>query len=91
MPQIKSAEKRLRQSVKQTERNRALRSRLRTGRKAVLDAINSGNPAAAGEALKSYYSMLDRAAVKGVIKKNSAGRNKSRLTARINALRPAGG
>ena len=75
MPRIKSAKKRMRQSVKRTAANRAQRSKLRTALKKVR--------AAAGEEAKRAYDeavkLLDRAGRKHLIHPNAAARQKSRL------------
>jgi len=89
MANIKSAEKRIRQTAKRTERNIARRSRMRTFVKRVETAIASGDQSAAGEALKLAQAELDRAAQKGVLKRNTAARKVSRLNARVKALATA--
>lgn len=89
MANIKSAEKRIRQTAKRTERNIARRSRMRTYVKRVETAIASGDQSAAGEALKLAQAELDRAAQKGVLKRNTAARKVSRLNARVKALATA--
>lgn len=75
MPRIRSAKKRMRQSVKARERNRQQRAALRTAVKKVRTA-ESGDTAAA---LRSAESLLDRAARKRLIHPNTAARQKSRL------------
>ncbi len=72
MPNIKSAKKDLRKSRAAAVRNRAQRSALRT---AVKKAKNGGN---ADEQLNAV-SLLDRAARKGLIHRNAAARQKSKL------------
>lgn len=89
MANIKSAEKRIRQTAKRTERNIARRSRMRTYVKRVETAIASGDQTAAGEALKLAQAELDRAAQRGVLKRNTAARKVSRLNARVKALATA--
>jgi small subunit ribosomal protein S20 len=83
LPNVKSAEKRARQSVVRRDRNRRDRTRLRTAIKQVRQAT-AGDAARA--ALKSAESLLDRAASKGVIHKNTAARTKSRLSAHVARL-----
>ncbi|MDQ3556318.1 MAG: 30S ribosomal protein S20 [Gemmatimonadota bacterium] len=78
MPNIKSAEKRMRTSAARAERNRAVRSRLRTALKKVRQADSAENGSAA---LREAASLLDRAAAKRVIHPNKAARTKSRLSA----------
>ena len=73
MPNIKSAEKNMRKSRAAAVRNRAQRSALRTALKKASD------PQATNEARRSAVSLLDRAARKGLIHRNTAARYKSRL------------
>jgi small subunit ribosomal protein S20 len=75
MANIKSAEKRIRQTAKRTHRNRATRTHLRSAVKKYRQADGS---AKAG-ALPATYSEIDRARRKGAIHKNAAARYKSRL------------
>lgn len=83
MPNVKSAEKRARQSIVRRDRNRRDRTRLRSAIKKVRQAQT---PDAGQAALKSAESLLDRSAAKGVIHKNTAARTKSRLSAHVARL-----
>lgn len=83
MPNVKSAEKRMRTNEIRAQRNRQQRSRLRNAIRRVRQAEN---PEAAGEALQSAISLIDRAARKGIIHPNKAARDKSRLTSHVQAL-----
>lgn len=76
MPHHKSAAKRVRTSAAAQHRNVALRSRMRSAVKAVRQATTR---AAAQAAYQNAVSVLDRTAAKGVIKKETASRQKSRL------------
>jgi small subunit ribosomal protein S20 len=80
-----SALKAHRQSLKNRERNRQLRSRLRNALRSVRTAIDGNDLAGAKNALKETISLIDRMASKGVIHRNAAGRYKSRLTTRLAA------
>lgn len=80
MPNIKSAEKRVRTSEKRRARNQSVKSSLRTSLKKVV-AAGAGAPAAA--AFQAAESALDKAAAKGVIHPNKAARTKSRLAKRV--------
>ena len=80
-----SALKAHRQSLKNRERNRQFRSRLRGALKNVRAAIDGKDPAGARTALKKTISLIDSMASKGVIHRNAAGRYKARLTARLAA------
>jgi small subunit ribosomal protein S20 len=85
MPNHKSAEKRMRQNEKRRQINRGNRSRLRTEIKRLRAALEEGG----GEGLQETYaqtvSTIDKAVNKGVLHRNAAARQKSRLTARLNA------
>jgi small subunit ribosomal protein S20 len=83
LPNVKSAEKRMRTSEIRATRNRAFRSKLRTALKRVRSAPNSGEGATA---LREASSLLDRAARKRIIHPNKAARAKSRLSAFIGRL-----
>jgi len=78
----KSAVKANRQTIKRTEHNRALRSKLRTGLKDIRAAIDSGDMTKAKAALNKTYSLIDKMATKGIIHDNAASRYKSRLAKR---------
>ena len=76
MPRIRSAKKQLRQSRRHRVVNRDQRSTLRTAIKDVRTATTAKD---AQDAYKAVEQLLDRAARKGLIHKNSAARHKSRL------------
>lgn len=78
-----SALKAHRQSLKNRERNRQFRSRLRNALKSVRAAVDGEDLAAAKTALKETVSLIDKMTSKGVIHRNAAGRYKSRLTIRL--------
>ncbi len=80
-----SAMKAHRQTVKRTAHNRNLRSRLRTGLKAIRSAIDAGEIDRAKAALGDTFSMIDKLSAKGIIHDNAAGRYKSRLAKRVRA------
>ena len=77
MPNIRSAKKRMRQSIKRRAQNRVYRTALRTALKRVRAADTAE---AATSAYASAERLLDRAARKGLIAKNKAARQKHRLT-----------
>lgn len=89
MANIKSSEKDIRRTAKRTARNVARRSRLRTYVKKVETALAAGDSQAATDALKVAQSELDKAAQKGIIKRNAAARKVSRLNARTKSLASA--
>ena len=78
----KSALKANRQNVKRREHNRELRSRLRTGLKAIRKSLDDKNLEGAKTAVKTLQSLVDKMATKGIIHKNTASRLKSRLAAK---------
>ena len=86
MAHHKSAKKRIRQTAKRTQVNRARMSRIRTFVRKVEDAIAGGDAAEAREALRLAQPELMRGAKKGVLHKNTVSRKISRLATRINAL-----
>ena len=83
MPNHKSAEKRVRQSERRRLINRANRSRLRTAMKELRSGLEKGGKEAA-ELLPKTISEIDKAVQKGVLHRNAAARQKSRLTTRVN-------
>ena len=80
-----SALKAHRQSLKNRERNRQFRARLRNALRSVRVAVDGNDLTGAKTALKQTVSLIDRMASKGVIHKNAASRYKSRLTKRLSA------
>ena len=88
MANIKSAEKRNRQSIKRASRNRVVRGGARTAVKKARMAIESGDPNAL-QAVMLAERALDRAASKGVIHANNASRRKGRLFQALNQAQTA--
>ncbi|WP_027365395.1 30S ribosomal protein S20 [Desulfotruncus alcoholivorax] len=86
MPNIKSAAKRVRITRKRTERNRRIKSSLRTAIRRFHDAITSANKDEAQLKLRRALVTIDKAVTKGVLHKNTAARTKSRLTKRFNKM-----
>lgn len=84
-----SALKRARQTERKTEVNRANRSRVRTGLRAMREALTKGDAKSANEQYRVTVSMLDKSVQKGVLHGNTASRYKSRLNARLKALATA--
>jgi small subunit ribosomal protein S20 len=91
MANTKSAQKRMRQTVKRTERNQARKSRMRTFIKKVETAIAGGDKEAANVALPAAQPEMQRAAGKGVIHANTVSRKLSRLSARVKAIASSAG
>jgi small subunit ribosomal protein S20 len=84
MPNHKSAEKRVRQSEGRRVINRSNRTRVRGQIKKLHSALAAGNKNEINELLPATISIIDKAVQKGVLHKNAAARQKSRLTARVN-------
>ncbi|HUY05670.1 MAG TPA: 30S ribosomal protein S20 [Acidimicrobiales bacterium] len=78
MANIKSQIKRIKQNEVRRERNRAVRSEIRTRTKNALSAVEVGAENSV-ETLKTAIRRIDKAAAKGVIHPNQAARRKSRL------------
>jgi small subunit ribosomal protein S20 len=79
----KSALKANRQNVKRREHNRRMRSSLRTALKSIRAALDANDVAGAKTALSQTVSIVDKMASKGIIHRNTAGRYKSRISARL--------
>lgn len=86
MANIKSAKKRILVINKKTERNKAIRSKVKTYVKKVYAAIDTNDKAAANVALNEAISELSKAASKGVYHKSTASRKISRMTKAVNAI-----
>jgi len=82
----KSALKRLEQTRKQTERNRAQRTRMRHQIRELRQALDAKDKARAESLMVPTLSMLDRMIQKGILHRNTAARYKSRLSLRFNSL-----
>ncbi len=82
-----SAIKRARQTETRTARNRSNSSRLRTELRELREALAKGDKASAEKTFRETASALDKAIQKGVLHKNTAARYKSRLSARLKALK----
>jgi small subunit ribosomal protein S20 len=78
-----SALKAHRQNIRRREHNRQLRTRLRSALRDIRTAIDAGNPDEVKDALRETISLVDKMAGKGLIHRNTAGRYKSRLAARV--------
>ena len=85
MASHESALKAHRQSLKNRERNRQFRSRLRGALKTIRTAIDGNDLAGAKNGLKQTISLIDKMTTKGVIHRNAAGRYKSRLSRRLSS------
>ena len=83
---IKSAKKRILVTKTKTERNKAIKSRVKTAIKKVDAAVLAGDKAAAEAALKEATIVMTKATSKGVYKKNTTSRKISRLASAVNKI-----
>ncbi len=86
MANIKSAKKRILVARRNADRNKAIRSKVKTYVKKVDAAIASGDLEAAKTALVQAETVIDKAASKGVYHKNTASRKISRLAQAVNKM-----
>ncbi|MBQ1688316.1 MAG: 30S ribosomal protein S20 [Lachnospiraceae bacterium] len=86
MANIKSAKKRIKVIATKTERNKAIRSKVKTAIKKVYASIDAKDKSAAVAALKDATIEIDKATSKGVFHKKNASRKVSRLTLAVNKL-----
>lgn len=86
MANIKSAKKRILVIKTKTERNKAIKSKVKTYVKKVLSAIESGNKDQAKVALNDAYRVIQQAASKGVFHKKNAARKMSKLSIAVNNM-----
>ncbi|MDO8425040.1 MAG: 30S ribosomal protein S20 [bacterium] len=86
MPNLRNAEKALRQSEKRRVRNKAVRDNIIYLRRKLRHAIEEKNTTASAEAYKKVQVALDRAAGKGVMKSNTVSRLKSRAAKKLKAI-----
>ena len=89
MANIKSAKKRVLVAKRNTERNVAFKTSIKTAVKKVLAAAQSEDKSQLNELLSKVYQLCDKAAGKGILHKNTAARKKSRLTKAVNRLTSA--
>ena len=82
-----SALKRARQTERRTARNRANTSQLRSQLRELRETIAKGDKSAAETVYRETVSALDKAIQKGILHENTASRYKSRLNARVVALK----
>jgi small subunit ribosomal protein S20 len=87
MPNIKSAKKRLKQSIARRERNRSGKKSIHTECKKVIAAVAAGSAEQAETEFRKAAKMLDKSAAKHVIHRNAAARTKSRLSAKLKTLK----
>lgn len=86
MANIKSAKKRILVNETKAERNKAIRSKVKTTIKKVDVAITAGDKAAAQASLSGAIAEINKATSKGVYHKNTASRKVSRISKAVNAM-----
>ncbi len=86
MPTKKSAFKALRQSKSHQERNKKIKSDIAALIRKVRKAASLKDQAKASDWLKQSIKRIDKAVQKGILKKNTAARRKSRLSKLVNSL-----
>lgn len=83
---IKSAKKRILVNRTKAERNKSIKSGVKTAIKKVYAAIDAKDKAAATAALTEAIATIDKATTKGIFHKNNAARKVSRLTLAVNKM-----
>ena len=86
MANIKSQIKRNKQNEKARQRNKAVKSSLKTAVRKFREAADAGDTKAATVAMRAASQNLDKAASKGVIHKNQAANRKSAIAKRVQSL-----
>lgn len=86
MANIKSAKKRILVNRTKADRNKSIRSGVKTAMKKVLVAVEGGDKAAAQAELKAATKTIEMAASKGIYHKNNAARKVSRLSKAVNQM-----
>ena len=86
MANIKSAKKRIEVAQIRTDRNKAIKSGVKTAMKKVFAAVEAGDKAAATAELANATKVIEMAASKGVYHANNAGRKVSRLAKAVNGM-----
>ena len=86
LPNIKSAKKRVKVIKSKTLKNQMIKSALKTQIKKFEAAAASGDKAVATEAFNITVKKIDQATAKGVLKKNTAARRKSKLACALNKI-----
>ena len=83
MPNIKQAGKRAKQALVRRVRNRSTKSEIATGRRVYVAAIESKDKVKALKEFSAFCSILDKSSKRGIIKKSTADRRKSRAAAML--------
>ena len=86
MANIKSAKKRILVNRTKADRNKSIKSSVKTAIKKVYAAIDSGDKGAAAKALQAATKTIEMASSKGVYHKNNAARKVSRISKAVNQM-----
>jgi len=89
MPNTRSAKKRLRQNLERRAQNRSIKRSVRSQCRKVREAVTAGDLESAQTEFRLAAKKLDRAGARNVVHRNAAARTKSRLSAKIKALKQA--
>ena len=87
MPTTKSAKKRLRQNVARRAQSRSFKRAVRTQCRKVREAVQAGDVEQAETEFRLAAKRLDRAGARNIIHRNAVARTKSRLSAKIKAIK----
>jgi len=87
MANIKSAKKDIKRTRKVTANNHELKAKVRNNIKNVDKAVAAGNKELASSTLKTMQKNIDKAVAKGLVKKNTAAREKSRLNNKVKEMK----
>ena len=86
MPNLENAKKALRQSEKRAQRNKLVKAELKSLRVKFRKLVTDNKKTEAVEAAKLLGKKFDKAHAKGILKKNTVARHKSRMMKKLNAL-----
>ena len=86
MPNIKSSKKSVIQDIKTTVANNVYTAKVKNSIKKVEKAVEAGNKELANKELNKFICNIDKACSKGLIKKNTCDRQKSRLNKKVKEM-----
>ena len=85
MPNIKSSVRSVKSDAQRRAANQSVKSTIRTAARKLNELVDAGKSSEAKDLLPATASVIDKAAAKGVIHKNTAARRKSRMAKKVNA------
>lgn len=86
MPNIKSSIRSVKTDAERRARNLPVKSAIKTATRKVNEGVEAGNQEEVTTLLTKASSLIDKAASKGILHKNTAARKKSRLAKRVNKM-----